>query len=234
MGPGEAFLVAVLFDIEPRWHIYWKNPGDGAPPPQIEVTAPQGFRIGPVRWTRPTLFETGEIRAFGYEKQAALFVPVTAPAELSDGRVDLRLAVRYAVCSDICLLGEAQRRLEVETSARPVQRSDPDALVDRHRRRLPRPLGEVPGAAMSFDGSLLHVSGPAQGRTTIAFFPDPSPGVVYGKVGSTIESDRFELRVRVTLEPSNALGEPMVMAGLVALGDSIDDPCFDFAVPGDQ
>ncbi len=33
VGPGQTFHLALIFDIEPQWRIYWKNPGEGAPPP---------------------------------------------------------------------------------------------------------------------------------------------------------------------------------------------------------
>ena len=34
--PGEAFDVGVLFEMEPGWHVYWRDPGDAGDPPRIE------------------------------------------------------------------------------------------------------------------------------------------------------------------------------------------------------
>jgi hypothetical protein len=57
--------------------------------------------------------------------------------------------------------------------------------------------------------------------------------VTYREPQVDVQGDRFQVRVRVDLDPNNALGEPMTMGGLVALGQSPDDPCYDFLVPAD-
>ena len=33
---NEDFVVGIKFDIEPGWHIYWKNPGDSGLPAEVE------------------------------------------------------------------------------------------------------------------------------------------------------------------------------------------------------
>ncbi len=232
VGPGGTFHVAVVFDIEPGWHIYWKNPGDGALGTQLEVEAPAGFEVGTPLWARPEVFETDKLVQYAYKDRAAVFVPVKAPAEVPEGRAEIRVDVRFAVCKEYCLLGELRRGASVETGARPADvtiRQDP--LLERCRRCLPRPLDREPGAKVSFDGTTLTLEGPARGRRSVRLFPDPSPGVEFGAVEVSVQDDRFIVRVPVELQPRNSLGEPMVMAGLVALGEKPDDPCYDFALP---
>ena len=34
--PGETFLVGVRLKMEPRWHTYWKYPGDAGIPTDIK------------------------------------------------------------------------------------------------------------------------------------------------------------------------------------------------------
>ena len=41
------------------------------------------------------------------------------------------------------------------------------------------------------------------------------------------------MRVGVDLDPNNALGKPMVIGGLVALGRRPEDPCYDFELSAD-
>ncbi len=79
IAPGQTFHLAVIFDIEPQWHIYWKNPGEGAPPPSLAIEVPKGFEVGEVRWPRPIAVESLIGPTYVYENQAALFVPITAP-----------------------------------------------------------------------------------------------------------------------------------------------------------
>lgn len=229
VGPGQTFHLALIFDIEPQWRIYWKNPGEGAPPPQIKVRAPSGFEVGQTMWTRPGAFKTPVGPVYAYEDQAVLFVPVKAPTRLADGQVTLHAEIKWAVCKDVCVLGEARRSVIVETTHRPVEsREVADPVLLKHRMRLPGSLDTVSGASVTFDGTLLSITGPAQGEKKAAYFPGQTPGVTYHEAEVTITNDRFRVVVRVDLRPKNALGEPMVLGGLVALGEKLDDPCYDF------
>ena len=51
--PGQPFWVAVKFDLDKHWHIYWKNPGDAGTIPEIQWQLPAGFTyscILPFHW----------------------------------------------------------------------------------------------------------------------------------------------------------------------------------------
>jgi thiol:disulfide interchange protein DsbD len=236
VGPGQTFHLVIVFDIEPKWHIYWKNPGEGALPPRVIVEAPPGFEVAPPRWPRPTAVESPLGPEYCYFDEVALFVPIKASPRLTDGRVTLRARVDWAVCRNVCRLGSGECSVVLQTTARatpapPAEATDP--AVRKHRKRLPRAIDRVDGAAASFDGKVLTVSGPAGGRTSAAFFPDHSPGVTYKAPKIDVRADRFVVRVPVNLDPDNALGEPMVVGGLVALGRNLDDPCYDFQLPAD-
>jgi DsbC/DsbD-like thiol-disulfide interchange protein len=231
VAPGETFHVVAVFEIEPGWHIYWKSPGAGAMAPRVKLDAPPGFAVGQTLWPRPSVVDSPLGPEYSYHEQVALFVPVTAPPQLGDGRVTLNAHIDWAVCSNVCRLGSAQQAVVVETTARPASAPPPDdPVVEKYRRRLPRSLQRTEGAVVSFDGDTLLLRGPAHGMKEATFLPDECPGVVYGEAATTVNGDRFEVRVPVDLEPHNALGEPMVLRGLVALGRELDDPCYDFEV----
>ncbi len=231
VGPGQRFDLAVVFDIQPGWHIYWKNPGAGALAPRIIVTGPAGFEIGPVLWPRPEAVETDLGPEYFYARQTVLFVPVTAPPRLEEGRAAFEAAVTWAVCSNVCRLGKAARSIEIETAPQAVPSESPEPLVSAWRKRVPQPLGDAPDASVTFEGSVLAISGSADGREAAAFFPDGSPGVSFGTPRVAIQDDRFLVQVDVTLEPGNALGQPMTIGGLVALGEGLDDPAYDVHLP---
>jgi thiol:disulfide interchange protein DsbD len=236
VGPGQTFHVAIVFDLKPKWHIYWKNPGEGAMPPRITVEAPQGFEVAPPLWPRPVAVEGPLGPEYCYFDEVALFVPVKAPPRLDEGRVTLQAHVNWAVCRNVCRLGSADLSVVVETAARAdpdPSAGDADPLLRRYRRRLPRALDQAPGAEVSFDGALLTVSGPAAGTTSLEFFPNLSPGVTYGRPRIDVRGDRFFMRVGVDLDPNNALGKPMLIGGLMALGRRPEDPCYDFELTAD-
>ena len=232
VGPGQTFHLAVVFDIKPKWHLYWKNPGEGSAPPRVTVEAPAGFRVGPPLWTRPTAFETPLGAEYGYEDQVVLFVPIVAPRPLADGQVTLHAGVRWAACKESCVLGTARQSVVVRTSSgTPAPAGPVDPVLSKHKRRLPRPLDSLAGATVEFQGGTLTITGPAQDRSVASFFPAASPGVTCGEPEVAIENDRFRVSVKVDINPRNALGQRMVIGGLVALGEGVDEPCYDFEMP---
>ena len=235
IAPGQTFHLAVIFDIEPQWHMYWKNPGEGAPPPALTIEVPKGFEVGEVRWPRPIAVQSPIGPTYVYENQAALFVPITAPDDLMDGTATIRTDIRWAVCKAVCLLGRGRWSVDVRTvsggsQTDPVPVPAPDPVLTRLKKRLPAPLAKAAGGSAEFDGTMLTITGPATGRAVLTFFPGATPGVSYGDPTVTIEADRFRVEVAVRINRRNTLGKRVVLSGLIALGPVDDDPSYDFEV----
>ena len=59
--PGEAFTLGVLLKIKPKWHIYWKYPGDAGLPTTVKWKLPERAQAAepelrfplPVRFDQP-------------------------------------------------------------------------------------------------------------------------------------------------------------------------------------
>ena len=216
--------------------MYWKNPGEGALPPRIAVRAPAGYTVGEVLWPRPVAMKTPIGLEYGYFDAVVLFVPITAPATLTDGTVTLHADIEWTVCRKVCRMGSARRVVTATTSSRAgatahAHADGPAGSLPALMKRLPAALSELTAAGLSFDGSMLTLTGPAGGMTSATFFPIDSPGITFGAAAVTVGRDRFRVRVPVELKPGNAGGEPMALAGLVTLGEKPDDPCYDFVIP---
>ncbi|MHC4991637.1 MAG: protein-disulfide reductase DsbD domain-containing protein [Planctomycetota bacterium] len=233
--PGQTVHLAVSFDIEPGWHIYWINAGSSGLPTQIDVMAPKGFEVGQTLYPRPGMHRGPEGVSFGYEKRTVLFVPVTAPAELPEGEVSFKLSMTWLVCKRACLMGDAEKTvtLRADSSAAPADagQGPKDSLLREFKEQLPRSFEKLAGAELDFDGSTLVLSGPAGELAGAQLFPIELPGVTYGAARTTIADGRFEVRVPVTVKPGNSLGKPMALRGVVALGERPEDPCYEFNRP---
>ena len=132
----------------------------------------------------------------------------------------MRADVRWAACRKVCVLGRAQPEVTVNTSSRPVASCDGSSVaLAAFRKRLPEPMALLAGAAVSFEANTLTLSGPAGGMTSAAFFPVDRPGITYETAVVRVDNDRFRVVTRVGLTPHNAGDEPMVLAGLVTLGE---------------
>ena len=211
------------------------NSGDSGLPTRIEVTKPAGFKVGPVRFTRPRVFKEPEGITFGYEKEAVLFVPVQAPDKLTGGPAEFEVSVTWLVCKQVCMLGSVERSITLETSGSTVAETPPAPahreLLATHRARLPRPLKDLPDARFVFDGSSLVLEAPAGKSRAAEFFPLEVPGVTYGKPRIEIVGDRVRVAVEVQVKAANAMGRPMAVKGLLALGKTVDGPCYEFEIP---
>lgn len=231
--PGEKFLLAFVFDVEPGWHIYWENAGASGGPTEIAVKAPPEFIVGKTLFPRPQIINTGEGPCYGYEGRTVLFVEVTAPASAMP-HVNFSADADWLVCKDICKMGSGDDTLALpfgEATLPSALPAEDHPAVKPFKARLPKPIDGVSGAAIEFDGKELKIALPADGHASAEFFPNPSAGVVFGEVRVERIGGALHTIVPVTLEPNNAMGKPMRLAGVVGLGGGPDDPCFAFEVP---
>ena len=72
--PGETFYLALDFELEPYWHIYWKNPGASGLPVEIEWDLPDGVSAGEIQWPAPDRIELGGLISYGFEDQSRSFL----------------------------------------------------------------------------------------------------------------------------------------------------------------
>ncbi len=230
IGPGRTFHLAVRFEIDEQWHMYWKNPGEGGLPPSITVTTPPGYTTGEVLWPRPVAIKTQLGEEYSYFDQVVLFVPIMTPKSLTDATVTMQVDIHWTVCRKVCLMGFVTRDITIATSSRRATDAGTNARLAAFKKRLPKPMAGLQGSDIEFDGETLTLAGPAGEVTRAAFFPVDGPGVVFGTATVTVRDGRFRVSVPVALEPLNAPEGPMRFGGLVTLGAEADDPSYDFQV----
>jgi len=237
IGPGEAFYLVAEFKIEPEWHIYWKNPGETGAPTVIDVEAPPSYTIGAPIFARPMCIEAPDGVTYGYENRAVVAIPVTAPDNVSDGTVTINTDITYLVCKGLCMMGSATTSLDIVTAAAPKNlKASLQELGSELGVSFPQPLDTLDTldkAEIAFDGTVLRLAFPAAEGAEIAFFPADSPGVRFEKPGIDFSGGRAHMMIPVELNPGNALGEPMRLAGLIALGKDQKDLCYEFDLPAD-
>ena len=107
--PGESFNLGVLFDIDPGWHIYWKNPGDTGLPTEIDFIVPANYKEGALNWPAPSKFQNSRGGTdYGYEKSVLLWSNIKVPstAEINSETV-IEAEVSWLSCKEICIPGKA-------------------------------------------------------------------------------------------------------------------------------
>ncbi len=132
------FRAGVLFEIQPGWHIYWRNPGDSALPTRISWLVEEAT-VGELQWPAPSVFHepgTG-FTTNGYAGQVLLSNRIAIHSRL-DGPVRLAANVHFLACREICVPGEfeLERTLVLGSNAPP----DPVArdIFDSYEARVPK------------------------------------------------------------------------------------------------
>lgn len=152
---GKPFTVAVQLKMAPRWHIYWINPGDAGIPTTVKFELPEGFTVSKLEYPTPVRLEqTGGIIMYGYADQVMLLATITPPAKASTANVPIAATVKYLVCDDSCIPGEARLSLSLPSGAAKPS-ADADAIA-KWKRQVPTPFGQVKAVAsqtLKFDQS---------------------------------------------------------------------------------
>jgi thiol:disulfide interchange protein/DsbC/DsbD-like thiol-disulfide interchange protein len=208
IGPGQAFWVALEFDIRDGWHTYWRNPGDSGEPTKLAWQLPPGFTAGDIVWTTPHRFEIAPLVNYGYAKHAVHLVQITAPRDLKAGTpVSLAAKASWLVCSDVCIPEDANLQLTLPVSAHAgAVDATATALFTAARSELPS-AQPAPTSARIAGDQLIVTLGREWGATlsqitSLAFFPYDEGGIEYATPQTlTRTKDSVDLAMKVGYQP---------------------------------
>ena len=172
--PDSNFDLALHFNLEPGWHIYWSNPGDSGEPPRLVWHLPAGLKAGAIEWPAPKRLPMPGVMDFGYTGDVSLLVPVHAAALPAAKPADLAVQLKIVVCRDLCIPGSAQLllRLPVGSSGAAQAATQTGSLFSAARSTLPKPAPrtwKVRGQQTK-DEFVLDVDS-GQSISQAAFFP---------------------------------------------------------------
>ena len=112
--PGENFDLAIRFDLEEDWHIYWKNPGASGLGSEIYWTLPEGIEAAEIKWPSPHRIELGGLTNYGYENEAVFIVTMKASNALQPGQsIPILAEISWLICKDVCLPGDAKLEISL-------------------------------------------------------------------------------------------------------------------------
>ena len=160
IAPGETVDLALIFEIQPGWHTYWRNPGDSGDPPRLAWTLPAGVTVGPPRWPRPEVIPVGPLANYGYSGRALLLFALSLPADWPVG-APLRLQAQadWLVCEEHCVPESGSFELTIPT-ATATGAVDPVEAESFAAARAGLPEGRLEGARISLEGARLGLAIP--------------------------------------------------------------------------
>lgn len=174
LTPGVETELAVVFRVEPRWHIYWRNAGDTGMPPSIRLNLPPGVAAGEIRWPVPARYQHTGMLDYIYEGEIALLIPLTVAADAKPGDAIITAQIDWLVCEKVCLAGAGVATLGVriaEPGAEVSRNPNAGPLFDSTRARLPQQAEAAIRAGVSarWDGLTLVLHAP--GAERLEWFP---------------------------------------------------------------
>lgn len=194
--PGQVAWIALDFQIDEGWHLYWNGQNDAGLPPEIEWRLPPRYElVGPVQWPAPKRYLLpGEILDHIYEKHFTLLAPLRVPEDAA-GRANIAAQLNWLVCKDVCVPGGATVELDLPIAAPDSSLPPADRRFAEARARIPVAIPKDRGVSLGFDASGVYTI-TVPGAKQLAFFPGLKSSPLVDRIDGTLaEGERLRLEL---------------------------------------
>ena len=160
---GEPFWVGMRLTPDTHWHTYWQNPGDSGAAPKVKWTLPEGTQAGEIQWPAPQRIPVSHLVNLGYDGEVLLPIKITPPASLAGDTFAMTAQLKWLVCEEICIPGEAELKLDLPiVSSTPEKDSRWATLFATARDQLPEALATKSELLQTESGFRLTLDIPEQ------------------------------------------------------------------------
>lgn len=210
---NQTFHIGVLFDIQPGWHIYWRNAGDSGLPTTLRVHLPGLYVAGRVQYPVPTMLKLpGNVTDYGYVKQVMLIVPVKAPAVIQPTTAMVTVDANWLVCKDLCLPGIIELSSPLNDAI-----ADPN-LIQQWQQQMPVDQDSAHVESVNLKRSLpaavdiqIHWKSPAP--KNVEFFLPPTPG--FDVTQKSMKTNGLDTHIHYSASPMSQAHDKIAVDGLV-------------------
>ena len=200
---GKAFDVALHFQLDEGWHIYWINSGEAGLPPRVSWTLPEGFRRRRLRYPTPQRHpDPGNSPTNILAGTPGLLASLTPPDSMEPGEITVKADVTYLICDKLCLRESANLTLTLPVWKTGEPKPANAELFARARRAMPKvkakfvsvtpsiaAINLTPGKTFELSLAIdiakrYHIQAHEPlmdmfSRTDV--FLEPTPGITFGK-----------------------------------------------------
>ena len=143
VAPGGRLGVGVLFEMDPGWHIYWHDSGQGGMSTEVIFETTGGIP-GSVLWPEPTVYHEsgGAIITYGYGDHVLLFTEVDVDDDAEDD-IAVSAAVDYLVCEIDCIPGNAELSRTVDIADDTAVNEAAKPFFEEARNSVPKSPDET-------------------------------------------------------------------------------------------
>ncbi|WP_168201248.1 protein-disulfide reductase DsbD domain-containing protein [Qingshengfaniella alkalisoli] len=129
-----TMIAGLRLTLAPGWKTYWRAPGDAGIPPQISWAGSGNIASARIRWPRPNVYETRDMRTIGYSHEVVFPIELTM---VDPSRpVNVHAEALLGVCESICVPVDVKltRTLDTEQATPAEVQAIREALAD-----MPKP-----------------------------------------------------------------------------------------------
>jgi suppressor for copper-sensitivity B len=212
VGDGATVPIALEFQMNPGWHIYWRSPGDAGYAPKADWSGSVNLAAADLSWPAPRRFSVLDLQTVGYE--GAVVLPIDARLLRAGEPVALRATVDYLTCAEICVPYVAELALDLpEGGGRPSAFSHE---IARARALVPSE-GAVSGLSVEQVSFRQSTNGPSLIIALRSQIPLVAPDVfveaasplVFGAPNVSMADDRRSAVVTVAVFNTEGLAHPL-------------------------
>ena len=216
--PGQSFDLAVRFDLEEGWHIYWENPGDSGLATVVDWALPENIVAGEIQWPAPKRIFLGDLVNYGYEEGAVFIVTMQAPKDLKLGsELAITADLFWLICKETCLPEEATLDLVLPVAGIAEPSAEATAFVEARNRQARATQPWVTTAYLEEEALVVVIEGEAL----------PADFYLYldreGLVDPSAEQERSSpllnrTELRLTPDASFFENQPLAISGVLQSG----------------
>src|SRR5262245_65947877 len=97
---GMPMRVALRFQVEHGWHVYWKNPGESGVATTAKWTLPAAYTVDSMQYPTPAGLDIAGVVTHVHEGDVVFEATINPPAKITSRDSRLATRVRYGVCKD--------------------------------------------------------------------------------------------------------------------------------------
>ncbi|MBY0401823.1 thioredoxin family protein [Myxococcota bacterium] len=162
--------VGVLFEMQPGWHLYWRNPGETGVATDL-VFEVDGHAVGSLAWPAPQVFREADdlFTTYGYEGRVLLSAPIEskpggaaaaarteaeAEATTGDSTAFVRAHANVLACRTQCVPASFELTAPLRTTSSDAVRESIASVFRDAQSRVP-----LPAEALGWSFSAAWTSG---------------------------------------------------------------------------
>lgn len=148
--------IGIRFQIDPHWHVYWKNPGDSGAAPKFNFQN-TNVEVGEILWPPPERLPVNQFVNLGYEQEVVFPFEVTTTA--AGNTVNIEVKLEWLVCQEECIPGFGTLTLQRPRthSATSTWKPEEKKKLAEFLARVPKPAAESPWTVVSLMQSAEQV-----------------------------------------------------------------------------